>query len=187
MTISIIYKGVNYLENKKQIANYIVSFDTFMLQPVNKGNKIATRVIERNGELSVPRKPIHIVKKSCDYYGGSLQNSMNTAKLTLGKHHKPPIIVAHDFGIPYIFLPTMSPTSEQNIWVSYRAIDNIEPTDMGCIIYLENNRSFKVNISAATMYRQYTFASILEKNFLKKQKQLNRPSPFGNFNHFEDE
>ena len=91
-----------------------------MLQPVIKGNKISTRVIERNCELNIPRKPIHIVKKSCDYYGGSFQNSTNTAKLALGKHHKTPIIVAHDFGTPYIFLPTMSPTSEQNIWISYQ-------------------------------------------------------------------
>ena len=168
------------MDKKKRIGSYIVSFDTFLLQPVIKGNKISTRVIERNGELNVPRKPIHIVRKSCDYYGGSLQNSTNTAKLALGKRHKTPIIVAHDFGVPYIFLPTMSPTSEQNIWVSYSAIDNIEPDDMGCIIYLENDRSFKFNVSATTMYRQYAVATLLEKNFLKKQRQLNRPSNFEN-------
>ncbi len=123
------------MDKKKRIGSYIVSFDTFLLQPVVKGNKISTHVIERNGELNVPRKPIHIVRKSCDYYGGSLQNSTNTAKLAIGKRHKTPIIIAHDFGVPYIFLPTMSPNSEQNVWVSYSAIDNIEPDDMGCILY----------------------------------------------------
>lgn len=157
-----------------------------MLQPVIKGNKISTNVVERNGEFSVPRKPIHIVRKSCDFYGGSLQNSTNTAKLALGKRHKTPIIVAHDFGVPYIFLPTMSPASEQNVWISYSAIENIEQDNMDSIIHLENNRSFKVNISAATMYRQYAVATLLEKNFLKKQRQLNRPSVFEEFEDYND-
>jgi competence protein ComK len=175
------------LKRQKRIGSYIVSFDTFVLQPVIKGNKTSTHVIERNGELSVPRKPIHIVRKSCDYYGGSLQNSTNTAKLAIGKRHKTPIIVAHDFGVPYIFLPTMSPISELNSWVSYSAIDNIEPDDMGCTIYLENDRSFKADISATTMYRQYAVAALLEKNFLKKQRQLNRPSTFGEFDDFDED
>jgi len=166
------------LDKKKWIGNYIVSFDTLLLLPMVKGNKISTLVIERNGELNVLRKPIHIVKKSCDYYGGSLQNSTNTAKLAIGKRHKTPIIVAHDFGVPYIFLPTMSPNSEQNAWISYSAIEKIEPDNMGCTLYLENDLSFKFDISSTTMYRQYAVATLLEKNFLKKQRQLNRPSRF---------
>lgn len=175
--------------NKRElITNYVISFDTFMLQPVNVDNKIvATRVIERNCELTIPKKPIHIVKKSCDYYGGSLQTSINIAKIALGKHHKTPIIVAHDFGTPYIFLPTMSPTAEENIWISYHAIDFIERDNVGSIVHLENNLSFKVNISASTMYRQYAFGNLLEKNFYKKQKHLNRPSSFSNYSNFAEE
>ncbi|WP_338655466.1 competence protein ComK [Sporosarcina sp. FSL K6-1540] len=171
---------------KKWLGKYIVSFNTFLLLPVVQGNKLSTLVIERNGELNVSRKPVHIVKNSCHYYGGSLQNSTNTAKLAIGKRHKMPIIIAHDFGVPYIFLPTMSPNSEENVWVSYSAIDNIEPDGMGCILYLENGLSFKLDISATTMYRQYAVAALLEKNFLKKQRQLNRPSKFDKFD-FPDE
>lgn len=166
------------MKKKKRTGNYIVSFDTFLLLPVVKGNKLSTRVIERNGELDIPQKPLHVVRKSCYYYGGSLQNSTNTAKLAIGKRHKTPIIVAHDFGVPYIFLPTMSPNSEQNSWISYSAVDNIEPDSMGCILFLENGLSFKFDISATTMYRQFAVATLLEKNFLKKQRQLNRPSNF---------
>jgi competence protein ComK len=175
------------LSKRKRTSSYIVSFDTFILQPVIDGTKISTHVIERNGDLSIPRKPIHIVRKSCDYYGGSLQNSTNSAKLAIGKRHKTPIIVAHDFGVPYIFLPTMSPISDQNVWVSYSAIDNIEPDNMDCILSLENNRSIKVNVSATTMNRQYSAATLLQKKFLVKQRQLNRLSTFENFDLFDDE
>jgi len=65
------------MKKRKLIANYVISFDTFMLQPVIEGEVISTRVIERNCELSIPKKPLHIVRKSCDYYGSSLQNSVN--------------------------------------------------------------------------------------------------------------
>ncbi|MFJ7932789.1 competence protein ComK [Sporosarcina sp. NPDC096371] len=175
------------MKRQKQTSNYIISFDTFMLQPIVTGNTLSTLVVERNGELRVSKKPIHIVKSSCDYYGGSLRGSTNAAKLALGNRHKTPIIVAHDFGIPYIFLPTMSPNSEHNTWISYNAIDHIVPDNMGSIIFLENNRTFKLNVSATTMYRQFSFAKLLEKNFLHKQRQLNRPSSFGGFNQFEEE
>lgn len=182
-TYSVFYikKGDIKLNKKTRAGDYIISFDTLMLQPVITGNKIATRVIERNGEFIIPRKPLHVVRKSCNFYGGSLMNSTNIAKLALGNRHKAPIIIAHDFGIPYIFLPTMSPNAELNSWVSYHAIENIEPHRLNSIIHLDNGRSQQVNVSATTMYRQFAFAAILEKDFLKKQRQLTRPAPYRDF------
>ena len=181
------YEECINLKNKKRSAQYIISFDTFMLRPMIQDNKIFTHVNERNGDLSVPRRPIHIVRNSCDYYGNSLHNSTNSAKMVLGKRHKTPIILAHDFGIPYIFLPTMSPSSEQNVWISYNAIEKIEEDNLGSIITLENSRSFKLNVSPTTLYRQYAFATLLEKNFLKNQRQLNRPSTFNFFDDDDDD
>ncbi len=174
------------MQTSRQALNYIVSFDTFILKPVLEDNRISTRIIERNGEFSIPRKPLHIVRKSCEHYGGSLQNSTNSARITLNNRHKTPIIIASDFGRPCIFMPTISPHSEQNIWFSYHAIENIEATPLGCKIHLENQRSFTTTISASTMYRQYAFCAILEKNFLKKQQQLSRPSTFVNYDGFDD-
>ncbi|KXH84120.1 competence protein ComK [Sporosarcina sp. HYO08] len=164
------------MERKPSFANYVITFDTFMLQPIRDGNKLSTRVIERNNDFILPRKPLHIVRKSCDHYGGSLQNSTNTAKHTLGNKHKTPIILAQGFGAPYIFLPTLSPNSEQNVWISYHAIDYFETHGLGSIVHLENNQSFKLNIASTTLYRQYSFAGFLEKNFLKRQKQLMNPT-----------
>jgi competence protein ComK len=159
-------------------SKYHVSFDTFILQPVKKGNKIETRVMERDGELTVPRKPHHIISKSCIYYGGSLQNATNSTTDTIGIRHKIPIIVAHDYGMPCIFLPTMSPSSEQNVWLAFHAINYFLPDDMGCVVHFENGQSILLNISVATMQRQYSYAALLSKNFVYRQKQLNRPSSF---------
>ena len=164
------------MDKNKKTSNYHISFETFALQPVMQENKISTLVIEQNHEFIIPRKPSHIVRKSCDFYGGSLENATNASRYTLGNRHKTPIIIAHDFGMPFIFLPTMSASSLHNVWISLHAIENIKPDNMGCIIHLVNDRSIKVNVSPTTMHRQYTFGSFLEKDFLKKQRQLNRPS-----------
>lgn len=166
---------------KTKAGEYIISFDTLMLQPVVTNNKIGTHIIERNGDFNVSRKPLHIVKKSCSFYGGTFLHSTSLAKITLGKRHKAPIIIAHDFGIPYIFLPTMSPNSDLNAWISFHAIENIEPYNLNSIIHLDNGLSQEVNVSVATMYRQFAFAAILEKEFLKKQRQLTRPAPYWEF------
>jgi competence protein ComK len=176
------------LIKKNRSGKYIVSFDTFMLQPVIEGNRVSTHVIERSSEFGISRKPQHVVKNSCDYYGGSLQNSTNTAKLVLRKRHKTPIIVAHDLGIPCILIPTMSPSSNLNSWILYSAIEAIIEDDMcSCIVLLENGRSIKLNISETTMRRQFSMATLLERNFFKKQRQLSNPSNFKGFDNSDDD
>ena len=157
-------------------STYIVSFNTFVLQPVLKEDRMTTGVIERDRLVTVPRKPVHIIRKSCLYYGKSFQTATNSSKLILNKSHKVPIVVAHDFGTPLIFIPTMSATSEHNVWISLHAIENLKGDNMGCTIYFGNDYSIKVNVSEATINRQYTLGSLLQKNFQKKQRQLN-----GNF------
>lgn len=171
------------MEKESFTANYIVTFDTFLLQPIRVKDAVATHVIERSAEFTVPRKPIHIVRKSCLYYGGSLQNSTNTARLTLRNRHKLPIVLTHGFGRPYIFLPTLSPSSEQNLWIAYHAIDNYEADGLGSVVHFENGRTVSLNISALTLQRQHSFAAILEKDFLKKQQLLLNVQPTRPFTH----
>lgn len=162
------------MQKSDEISPYIISFDTFMLQPVIKDNKMTTRIVERSKELTSPRKPLHLVRRSCHYYGNSYKSATNSAKLILSKSHKIPIVIAHDFGKPLVFLPTMSPNSEHNIWISLHAIDNVKANKMGCTIFLENKSSFKVNVSEATIHRQHTLGSVLKKKYQKKFRQLNR-------------
>lgn len=169
------------MDKNRPIPTYHISFETFALQPIVQENKISTLIIEQHKEFIIPKKPSHIVRKSCDFYGGSMKIATSMSKHTLGNRHKTPIIIAHDFGMPFIFLPTMSPTSEHNVWISLHAIENIKPDKMGCIIHLENNRSIKLNVSPTTMHRQYTLGCFLEKDFLKKQRQLNRPNFYNRF------
>ena len=158
--------------------NYLINSDTFVLGPIKEGYKISTHVIERTDEFSLPKKPLQIVKKTCELYGSSLKTRTITARHALGNRHKTPIVVAHAFDTPYIFLPTMSPTSDENVWIAYHAISDFKEQEYGCSVKLENGRQIKVNVSTPTMWRQFAFAALLERDFNKKQFMLHRPRSF---------
>lgn len=166
------------MHSRKNTENYLINSDTFVLQPIREGYKLTTRVIERHTEFELPKKPIQIVKKTCELYGASLKTRTLTARHALGNRHKTPIVVAHAFDTPYIFLPTMSPNSEENVWISYHAIADFQEENVGCTVMLENGYKMKVNVSTPTMWRQFAFAALLERDFAKKQFLLQRPRTF---------
>lgn len=152
---------------------YHLSFDTLMLQPKLEGTKIFTKVIEQTRTLTVPKKPIHIVTSSCDFYGSSYTTAMSTSRRLFGDHkQKAPFLLATAFGIPFIFIPTLSPSSDQNVWISYHAIDFYETDGLGTSITLENGQKYKLDISVPTMNRQYALAKLLERDFLKRQRNF---------------
>ena len=154
--------------------SYVISFSTFILKPVLVENRILTYVVERDKEFELPHKPIYVVKSSSSFYGSSFQLLTNTAKLLLGNVHKTPILLAHAYDTPCILIPTLSPYSDQNVWINYHAIDYIESDELGCVVHFENNKKIRLNNSASSMFRQYALARFLEKDFLKKQQSLNK-------------
>lgn len=156
---------------------YYLSFDTLMLQPKIDGNKVFTRVIERNRTLTVLKKSIHIVTSSCNFYGSSYTTVMNTSKRLFGDNkQKAPFLLTNGFGIPFIFIPTLSPTSDQNVWISYHAIDFYAADGLGISVTLENGMKYKLDISVPTMNRQYALAKLLERDFMKRQRSYDRTS-----------
>ncbi|MFC5604127.1 competence protein ComK [Sporosarcina koreensis] len=152
---------------------YYLSLDTLMLQPKKEGNKIFTRVVERDRIVTVPKKPIHIITASCTYYGSSYATAMSTSKRLFGENkQKAPFLLANAFGIPFIFLPTLSPLSDQNVWISVHAIDFYDEDGLGTFVVLENGEKYHLDISETTMNRQYALGKLLERNFLKRQKSF---------------
>lgn len=166
------------MHSQRKLDNYIINSDTYILLPVREEYKLSTRVIERHDEFILPKKPIQVVRKTCELYGSSLKTRTLTARHALGNRHKTPIVVANAFDKPYIFLPTMSPSSDENIWISYHAILDFQEEELGCSVKLENGRRVKVNVSTPTMWRQLAFASLLERDFSRKQFMLHRPRSF---------
>lgn len=163
------------MTKEKDDSSYIISFDTAVLQPIQINNKIYTKVRNFSGDsFIVGMKPYDIVRKSCSYYGSSFQESTQLSKEAIGNFHKLPMIIAHDYGYPCIFLPILSPKSDLNVWFSLRAIKlfSTSAEGLGCSVVLTNGETIIVNSSIATISRQFGFANILNTHFLKRMSRL---------------
>lgn len=158
----------------KSGTRYTISFDTFVLQPVTNGNgrSQSTHIIEKDQFLQVPQSPFHIIKKACIDYNTTYETTRKSSKLFLYKNHKLPIFITQVFGVPLIYLPTMSADSEHNSWIALHAIRNFKGNATGCTIYLINGLEIKIDVSENTFNRQYSLATLLQNNFYEKQNQL---------------
>ncbi|GLC87780.1 competence protein ComK [Lysinibacillus piscis] len=151
---------------------YLMSFNTYLLEPVPHGSKTFTRVIDKHNELIITRKPMHILRKSCISLGTTYEAAKYSAKRFFGNQHKLPIVVAYDYGFPCIFLPTYSPNSIHNIWIGLHAIINIKPSKLGCIVTLKNNQDIELPIQYASISKQFVNASMLYKHYMNERKEI---------------
>ena len=165
------------------VTRYHISYDTLMLLPKEEGNKVFTRVIERNRTLTVAKKPIQIVTSSCTFYGSTYKTVMNASRRLFGDNkHKAPFILTNVFAVPLIFIPTLSPQSDQNVWISYHAIEFFEEDGLGTTVTLVNGEKYKLDISIPTLHRQYSLARMLETDYVKAQRIMDRSSFLFPFN-----
>ncbi|MHA6258285.1 competence protein ComK [Sporosarcina sp. CAU 1771] len=164
------------MDNKKMISEFQITFDTLVLQPISQDGTDSTFVIESQQEFILPQKPLHMIKKFCAIFSGSYDNAMLMTTQVVGKFHKLPVVVTHFNGFPNIFLPTMSGTSKDNVWIALNAIDRFSSHEMGCELLLSNGRSLIVNASPATIQRQYTLGTLLGKDFRNKQLKMVKSS-----------
>jgi len=158
------------------VSNYTVSFNTIALVPLRIENKLYTRVIENHTEFLVKMRPSAIIKKSLTFYGNSFKNATFFSRQSLGRLHKLPLMISHDFGVPLIMMPTLSPESEGSIWVSFSAVDifSINPYNQ-CVVHFTNSQSLPVNASHSTMCRQYSLSQFLSNQFQKSREKINHP------------
>lgn len=153
---------------------YIVSTNTLILQTVRKESRLQTLIIEKDGTFLHPRRSLHLIRASCHHYGTTLEVATNFAKKVLNDRHKVPIVIAVDHGIPLIMIPTLSASSEQNIWIAFHAIINFRPGEAGyTIIELTNNYIIKIQTSEATIQRQIALAYLLQRDYRSKFFHMN--------------
>lgn len=168
-------RGLN-LKNINQGLPYIFSTSTFVLQAIRSESGIKTLITEEEGTFTLYKKPMHLIRAACHYYGTSFKVATNHAKRILYNRHKVPILIAFDQGFPLIMIPTMSSTSEQNVWIAFHAIKNFKGDKYGHTnVQLINNQSIRINVSEATFQRQLSLAYILQLDYQKRFSHLNGP------------
>lgn len=153
---------------------YIVSTNTLILQTVRQESRLQTLIIEKDDTFIHPRRSLHLIRASCQHYGTTLEVATNFAKKVLNDRHKVPIVIAVDHGIPLIMIPTLSASSEQNIWIAFHAITDFKPGESGyTVIRLTNNYVIKIQTSEATIQRQIALAYLLQRDYQNKFIQIN--------------
>lgn len=163
-------------KNCSAASNYLVSFNTIALVPIRMEYKLYTRVIENHTEFLVKMKPSSIIKKSLIYYGNSYKLATFYSREAIGRIHKPPLLISHDYGVPLIMFPTLSAESEGNIWISSSAIDYFSlDSHKKCLVHFTNSSILPVNVSLSTMCRQHTFSHFLTRGFQKKRNKIDHP------------
>ncbi|WP_019413026.1 competence protein ComK [Paenisporosarcina sp. TG20] len=157
-------------------SNYLISFNTIALVPIWVENKLYTRVIENHIEFLVKMKPSTIVKKSITFYGNSYKHATVFSRESVGNLHKLPLIISHDFGVPLIMMPTLSPESDGTIWIAFSAVDRYSiNTHNQCVVHFTNSQTLSVNVSHSTMCRQFVLSHSLTNQFQKTRDQINYP------------
>ena len=161
------------LKNSIVIDSYHISFNTYLIVPVKHGEKLYSHVYDKSGEYVVEQKPLYIVRNSCNVLGNNYNNAKKIAKCFLGKEkHKLPIVVTHDFGIPNVFFPLLSPSSSNNIWIGLHAITNIRRLKEFTEITLKNGTELVLPLNYASFCSQYVSATMLQKHVAHQRSTI---------------
>ncbi|CAM5190716.1 Competence protein ComK OS=Ureibacillus acetophenoni OX=614649 GN=SAMN05877842_101208 PE=4 SV=1 [Ureibacillus acetophenoni] len=154
------------MKNLKSVNSYHLSFNSYLIEPIEHGDKLYSRVYDKSGEVIVSRKPLYIVRKSCELMGTKYNAAREYSKKLLGDgKHKYPVIIAYDYGVPLVFFPILSPSSPNNIWIGLHSMINTipSPTKDQITLVLKDDREITLQVPLATFNFQYVRASMLQK------------------------
>lgn len=134
-------------------------------------NATETEVIEKENRFIIDRRATKIVKKSCEYYGCTLEGRLKGSQKQLGMKYKLPIIVENTKEL--IFFPTISPRLDDCSWISLNNIKHYEKQDYGTIIEFNNGIKIQLEISIETLENQINRATRLMLVTRQRSKMIN--------------
>ncbi|SOC35010.1 competence protein ComK [Ureibacillus acetophenoni] len=158
------------MKKLQTVDSYYLSFNSYLIEPIEHGDKLYSRVYDKSGEVIVSRKPLYIIRKSCDLMGSKYNAAREFSKRFLGdSKHKLPVIIAYDYGVPLVFFPILSPTSSSNVWVGLHSIINIQSVNDQTKITLKDEREIILQLPQTSFNNQYVRATMLQKHASNKR------------------
>lgn len=130
-----------------------------------------TEVIELGRKFIVEEKITEIIKRSCEFYGCTLDGRIQGSKLQLGTKYKLPIIIENTREI--IFFPTISPRLQECSWISLKNIKSYKEHNYGTIVEFRDKNNLYIPISLESLENQIFRATKLmlisrERSEMKK-------------------
>ena len=131
-----------------------------------------TRVITTTGEFVVSTNAKSIIEHSCNYFGSTLMERVNTTNRLVKLKTKTPIIIEESRHI--IFFPLKSIREKNNIWISFNNLDKYEKNNDGTVLTFKCNKSIVVNFSYYIVDNQVTRSLILDYELQNRIKSLEK-------------
>lgn len=160
------------LNSKETIyEKYRINSSTMVIQPIQYGSKIYSKIYEYTKVYISPYKPMDIIKYNCEFFGSTYEGARKAAKKIIRASHKIPISIS-----PYIyFFPTASPDNPECTWIS---IDYLlyfrEGGKNRTIVTLKNDQIIELPISAISLQNQIVRTVLLRANLSKRHDEIRR-------------
>ncbi|WP_026692682.1 competence protein ComK [Peribacillus kribbensis] len=159
------------------VEEYEVNPYTLIIMPIEYGSKIYSRVVEVDGELVSPFKPIEIIKKSCEYFGSSYEGRKDGTRQLVGITHKLPVTIDPTSNL--FFFPTNSPGREDCIWISHENVDAYHRDDKGnTVVTFRNKNKIEVPISYSSFESQMFRTAMLRTKLIQRIEETQRKSMY---------
>lgn len=164
----------------KRLDKYIIQKETnCILNHYDEDGRLCSIVVEEEEVYKVNESPLKIIKKSIQYYGGSLNGAILSAKEALGNINMPPVMISGSKGI--YWFPSKSITHEDCVWLSVDHIKDYESIgDWTLIVHFYSGYSVPI---VSTYYRfdkkvnrAHKFKNIMEKRAHSKRIYLYIPT-----------
>lgn len=147
---------------------YEINKDTCALIP--KGEN-TTEVIEIGKRFIINTSTLELLKKSCEYYGSTLEGRIKGSENQLGMRYKLPLIIEGSNEI--IIFPTSSRENESCCWIALNHIKDYQKVDNNSLITFLNQEQYLFPISFTSLENQIFRATkllLVSRTRRKKEK-----------------
>lgn len=151
---------------------YEINSETLAILPIDHRK---SKIIEKNNEYEIDYSPYKVMEHSCSYFGSSLQGRLEGSKNILGSIYKAPVVVEESRNI--VFFPTMSPTLEENSWISLNNIQKYETKGYKTVIYFDNDKKIEIDVPLLSIENQVLRATRLSL-IHNKRKNIEKSNNF---------
>lgn len=153
--------------------DYVITQGTMVLFTHYENGETFTKVIDRNGQFLVRKKPYELMDDSLKHYGTSLKGARDGAKRILGNVLMCPVLMSEKLELYWFY--TRSYNHPDCTWISLQHVEShMRKDSKSTIVTLKNKIAIELDISLQRFDRK------LQRAYLLKGKIDERVKPSSN-------
>lgn len=165
------------IDEKALVDEYEINPFTMIIFPVEKGNRIYSRIVEYENEYYSTLKPTELVKRGCEYNLSDYNASKKVTRRLTRVTHKAPIAI--DPSNSVFLLPTKSPNKSSCIWVSHEhVLDHKRNDAFSTKVTLRNKQTYILPLSYISFDKQLLRTAELRTKILQRMRENERKAEY---------